>query len=325
LGLTDVEWMFDLAPAGRELPARLNLAAEVASTLELRRSPVADVDVLSKPGAALLRLTGPYLPLYCVSRGTQEGKVLFSGSSLVVLIIRPSEDSLDSESADGVEFGLMRRVRMAAARTLAASEDLFPHTDGFEEVDGFIENPPGHLDAILREIFESTMSPDDGTPARTTRPFLFYPSGDPVLRCLAERIKTRLSNHLRMRISGVPSSSLHANLRDGTFDMMLMSLPAMGWTRWESAGISLAHLAPHLWDPIRQAGGEAWVEEWLRLPVNASQAEAVARRLERSLLETATILPLGQMETRVVLVDPAGDAALPPPVPLWVLDSLEGP
>ena len=323
VGLASAVWSIPKAPRERDLPYRLQLepgpVPGPAHILELRDAPVDPSDVFRDPGTTLFRLAGPPLPADCA--GTQaDGQALFKGASLALLLIRPAEG--DEAAQGGGRRGLARPERLRLARRLAAAADLLPAGEGFRKAEGFLENPAGSIEALLGADAESGLEVPWSRPSL----LLFYPSGDPLLQCLARRVEAVVSDEIPVRIYALPRAALLANLHGGDFDLMILQQPSMAWTPWESAGACLGLLAPYLGDAMLRAGGDAWTSGWLRLPVARAQAEPQARRLESALIATGMVLPLGWIETDLLLVDPpSGDARVPPDLPWWVLETLAGP
>jgi hypothetical protein len=205
---------------------------------------------------------------------------------------------------------------LAIARLLAARRDLLPYTEHFVPAEGFLDSPPGYVESIL------SATPLEGVFGlrRDSVIRLKYAFGDMSQRCVARRLAALLSELQEVNVSAGPREGILAALQTGDFDMVLLSLPSMAWTRWESAAIMLGFLDSYLWEPARPYG----MADWVKLPTDRADAEAHARRLEGILLEEAILVPVGWMRTRLLLEPGFSTEGLGFPWPLESLLSLLG-
>lgn len=306
-GLRPVEWVTRLTAPNARFSPRFTTKGPTELTLSVYLSTR-----LSKPISASdipLLITGPVLPKYCPGYRAA-ASVMAESYSLVLLVIRPS---VQEDKEELFHSGFSLDQRLAIARHLTSQRDLLPYTEGFVPAEGFLDNPSGYLESILSH---STLEPIFGL-RKDAEIRLFYRSGDLAQKCLARRMVALLSEIEDARAFGIQHASLITSLRNGEFDLALLSLPSMAWTPWERAGIMLGLVNGYLWEPMQPPE----MEKWYGLPVNPEEAEALAHRLEGAVLEDAVLVPMGWMRSRLVMQQEAVVANPVASLP-WPLESI---
>ncbi|MBD3334601.1 MAG: hypothetical protein GF355_03710, partial [Candidatus Eisenbacteria bacterium] len=286
-GLRAVEWVFAVSPDPDAAAWRLRSRDPFLLTVSYMRDPDR-----AHAGKRIL-LTAAGAPPYCAAEPTP-GDILARGSSLVVVLAQPAVEA---------EWGLTEGVRRALFRILAGSRELLPDAPALRPAEGFLPNPDRYLADLLRRLW--SRPGESASVEMPERIRVFYPSGDPLLACVARRIGVLLAPAAAAPAYGLSHRALESSLRRGTYDLMLLALPVLSPVEWEAAGISLGFLAPHLHPALLRPQPSDWSQAWRELPVDPARAQPQARRLEARLLKRGVMLPVVWMPTQVVLAGAA--------------------